>query len=263
MRARIVAGNWKMNTVPSEGVGLVVEILEKLDSKYTGDTRVILSPPFTHLIDVIDHVWEVPQISVAAQNCHHEDNGAYTGEISAGMISDLNIDAVILGHSERRQYFGEDDALLAKKVNAAIRNSLMPIFCVGEVLEDRKANKHNEVVTSQLTQGLFHLSSEEFKNVIIAYEPVWAIGTGETASPQQAQDMHKSIRAHVASKYGEDAANNVSILYGGSVKPNNASEIFSQPDVDGGLIGGASLNADDFVSIVHAMAPAKGGLHAV
>lgn len=252
-----------MNTVPSEGIHLVVDVLEKLDEAKTGDTRVILAPPFTHLIDVIDHVWEEPQISVAAQNCHHEDSGAYTGEISASMISDLNIDAVILGHSERRQYFNESDELLSLKVDAAVRNALVPIFCVGEVLEERKGNQQNEVVTQQLTKGLFHLDADDFKSVIVAYEPVWAIGTGETASPQQAQDMHKVIRDHIASKYGSEIAEGISILYGGSVKPGNAQEIFSQPDVDGGLIGGASLNADDFVAIVHAMVPAKGGLRTV
>lgn len=263
MRARIVAGNWKMNTVPSEGVGLVVDILEQLSPKYMGDTRVILAPPFTHLIDVIDHVWEEGHISVAAQNCHHDDNGAYTGEISAAMIADLNIDAVIIGHSERREYFGEDDTLLARKADAAIRHSLLPIFCVGEKLEDRKAGKEVAVVTEQLTNGLFHLSPEQFRTAIIAYEPVWAIGTGETASPQQAQEMHKAIRDHIAGRYGAEIAQATSIIYGGSVKPDNARDIFSQPDVDGGLVGGASLKAEDFVSIVHAMAPAKGGLHAV
>ncbi|KAB2810026.1 triose-phosphate isomerase [Phaeocystidibacter luteus] len=263
MRAKIVAGNWKMNTVPSDGVGLVVDILEKLNPSQVGDTRVIISPPFTHLIDVIDHVWEEPHVSVAAQNCHFEDSGAFTGEISAAMIADLNIDAVIIGHSERRQYFNEDDALLAKKVDAAVRHSLLPLFCVGESLDQRKSGNHEQVVKDQLTNGLFHLSPDSFKSAIIAYEPVWAIGTGETATPEQAQEMHAAIRAHVADKYGAEIAENVSILYGGSVKPSNAREIFSQPDVDGGLVGGASLETKGFVEIVHAMAPAKGGLHAV
>lgn len=262
MRAKIVAGNWKMNTVPSDGVSLVVDILEKLNPSLMGETRVIIAPPFTHLIDVIDHVWEEGHISVAAQNCHHEDSGAYTGEISAGMIADLNIDAVIIGHSERREYFKESDELLAAKVNAAIRHSLMPIFCVGESLEQRQSGNHEIVVTEQLTNGLFHLSPEQMKSVIVAYEPVWAIGTGETATPEQAQEMHASIRTHLKSKYGE-LAEEISILYGGSVKPSNAREIFGNPDVDGGLVGGASLNASDFVSIVHAMQTAKGGLRAV
>lgn len=251
-----------MNTVPSDGVSLVVDILEKLNPSLMGETRVIIAPPFTHLIDVIDHVWEEGHISVAAQNCHHEDLGAYTGEISAGMIADLNIDAVIIGHSERREYFKESDELLAAKVNAAIRHSLMPIFCVGESLEQRQSGNHEKVVTEQLANGLFHLSPEQMKSVIVAYEPVWAIGTGETATPEQAQEMHASIRAHLKSKYGE-LAEEISILYGGSVKPSNAREIFGNPDVDGGLVGGASLNASDFVSIVHAMQTAKGGLRAV
>lgn len=262
MRAKIVAGNWKMNTVPSDGVGLVVDILEQLNPSLMGDTRVIIAPPFTHLIDVIDHVWEEGHISVAAQNCHHEDSGAYTGEISAAMIADLNIDAVIIGHSERREYFKESDELLSLKVDAALRHSLLPIFCVGESLEQRKSGKHEEVVKSQLTNALFHLTPEQMKSVIIAYEPVWAIGTGETASPEQAQDMHAAIRAHLKSKYGE-LAESISILYGGSVKSANAREIFSKPDVDGGLVGGASLNAEDFVGIVHSMSAAKGGLRAV
>ncbi len=263
MRAKIVAGNWKMNTIPSDGVGLVVDILDQLDPKLQQDTRVIIAPPFTHLIDVIDHVWEETSVSVAAQNCHHEDSGAYTGEISAAMISDLNIDAVIIGHSERRAYFNEDDALLAKKVDAAFRHSLLPIFCCGESLQQRKSGEHEKVVTSQVENSLFHLSPDQMKNTIVAYEPVWAIGTGETASPEQAQDMHKAIRDHIASKYGKAIADQVSILYGGSVKPSNAREIFSKDDVDGGLIGGASLKADDFVSIVHSMATAKGGLRSV
>lgn len=252
-----------MNTVPSDGVNLVVDILEKLKPDLQKDTRVIVAPPFTHLIDVIDHVWEETSVAVAAQNCHHEDGGAYTGEISAAMISDLNIDAVIIGHSERRAYFNEDDALLAKKVDAALRHSLLPIFCCGEILEQRKANEHEKVVTEQLENALFHLTAEQMKNVIVAYEPVWAIGTGETASPEQAQEMHLAIRRHIASKYGNEVANEISILYGGSVKPSNAREIFSQLDVDGGLVGGASLSADDFVGIVHSMSTAKGGLKAV
>lgn len=252
-----------MNTLPSDGVGLVMNIIEGINPAKLGDTRVILAPPFTHLIDVIDHVWEEGHISVAAQNCHHEDSGAYTGEISAAMIADLNIDAVIIGHSERRAYFNEDDALLAKKVDAAMRHSLLPIFCVGEVLEERKAGNHEQVVKDQLTNGLFHLDAEQMKTVIVAYEPVWAIGTGETATPAQAQEMHASIRQHIAAKYGAEIADSISILYGGSVKPSNAEEIFGQPDVDGGLVGGASLDAEGFVEIIHAMAPAKSGLRTV
>lgn len=252
-----------MNVLPSDAIHMYADLAEILDEKRVGDTTVIVAPPFTHLTDAIDHIWNFSPISIAAQNCHFEDNGAYTGEVSAAFLSDLNCDAVIIGHSERRQYFNEDDAMLAKKVDAAIRHQLLPIFCCGEVLEDRKTGNHEKVVTDQIEKGLFHLSGNQLKQVIIAYEPVWAIGTGETASPEQAQEMHASIRKFITAKYGPETANEISILYGGSVKPSNAVEIFSKPDVDGGLIGGASLDVKSFVEIVDAMKKIGGGLHAV
>jgi triosephosphate isomerase len=193
------------------------------------------------------------KVEVAAQNMHFEKSGAFTGEISASMLKSVGVHIVILGHSERREYFGETDALLAKKVDAALANKMDVIFCFGEVLADRKADNHFKVVESQVKNGLFHLESTTWKNIILAYEPVWAIGTGETASPEQAQEMHAFIRKIVADKYGNDVAENVSILYGGSVKPSNARDIFSKPDVDGGLIGGAALNIEDFKAIIDAI----------
>src|SRR5690606_2856241 len=192
-------------------------------------------------------------IAVAAQNMHQADGGAYTGEISADMLKSVGVETVILGHSERRQYFKETDALLANKVDAALRNNMRVIFCVGEQLADRKNKQHLNVVYYQLKDALYHLPKSAWKNIVIAYEPVWAIGTGETASPDQAQEMHQYIREQIAHQYDQEVANNVSILYGGSVKPDNAQEIFSKPDVDGGLIGGASLQVADFVSIIDAV----------
>jgi len=189
---------------------------------------------------------------VAAQNMHQNSNGAYTGEVSAAMLLSVGVDIVILGHSERRAYFHETNELLAKKVTTAISNDMTAIFCFGEELEDRKTGNHFKLVESQLKEGLFHLSDGDWKNIVLAYEPVWAIGTGETASPEQAQEMHAFIRKIVADGYSKEIANNVSILYGGSVKPDNASEIFGKPDVDGGLIGGAALNAESFVAIINA-----------
>ncbi len=192
------------------------------------------------------------KLEVAAQNMHQATNGAFTGEISAEMLKSIGVKTVILGHSERRAYFGETDALLAEKVDAALANKLEVIFCFGEELADRKSGNHEAVVESQIKNALFHLGADAYKKIVLAYEPVWAIGTGETASPEQAQDMHAFIRKTLADKYGNDVADSVSILYGGSVKPANAKEIFSKPDVDGGLIGGAALNADDFFAIVNA-----------
>ena len=246
MRKKIVAGNWKMNCTIEETTELLNGLVGKISS--TEDQLVIVSPPFTNL----HHAKQLTAnkgIEVAAQNVHEAKNGAYTGEVSTGMLNSLKIEYVILGHSERRAIFGESDALLAKKVDAAIAANLVPIFCIGEELETRKANKHFDLVEQQLADGLFHLSAQDFAKVIIAYEPVWAIGTGETASPEQAQEIHAHIRKLIAAKYGENVADNTSILYGGSVKPNNAKEIFARPDVDGGLIGGASLKAEDFISI--------------
>ncbi|GHV64294.1 triosephosphate isomerase [Bacteroidia bacterium] len=251
MRKKIVAGNWKMNTTLPEGVALATEIDTKLRNRHevSNKTVVIIGVPFTH-------IWEVgrslaPKFSsVAAQNCAAEASGAYTGEVSAAMIASLGCNYVILGHSERRAYYGETDAILVKKVTRALENKLEVIFCVGEVLAEREANNHFEVVKSQLENGLFNLSKEEIAHIIIAYEPVWAIGTGKTATSAQAQEMHAFIRSTVANKYGKDVADNISILYGGSCNTQNAKELFLNPDVDGGLIGGASLKADDFVTLV-------------
>ena len=217
----------------------------------TSNAEVMIAPSFTNLWHAFEAL-RTHSIEVIAQNMHFAESGAYTGEVSAPMLKSIGIQTVILGHSERRAYFNETDEMLAKKVNAALKNEMRVIFCFGEELSDRKANNHETVVESQIKNALFHLPASAFKHMVLAYEPVWAIGTGETASPEQAQDMHAFIRKTIATTYGDDLANSVSILYGGSVKPNNAKEIFSKPDVDGGLIGGASLNAEDFFAIVNA-----------
>lgn len=244
-RKNIAAGNWKMNTTVSEGV----DLYKSLSSHAVpSDVTVIVGAPFIHLSSLV--VNKNSNIKIAAQNCHYENSGAYTGETSPSMLADLGVDYVILGHSERREYFNEGNALLAKKLNAALDNNLPVIFCCGEPLEIRKAGTQNAYVAKQLEEGLFHLDVAQLKDVVIAYEPIWAIGTGETASPQQAQDMHAFIRSILNDKYGTDAAEDMSILYGGSVKPANAKEIFGQKDVDGGLVGGASLKADMFKDII-------------
>jgi triosephosphate isomerase len=248
MRKHIVAGNWKMNNGLVQTETLITELKKQ---EKTSDAEVMIAPTFTNLW----HAFEATRqydIEVIAQNMHFAENGAYTGEISAGMLKSVGIKTVILGHSERRAYFNETDEALAKKVDAALENDMRVIFCFGEELSDRKAGNEETVVDSQIKNALFHLGTDAFKHIVLAYEPVWAIGTGETASPEQAQDMHAFIRKTLAEKYGNDVAESVSILYGGSVKPNNAKEIFSKPDVDGGLIGGASLKAEDFFAIVNA-----------
>lgn len=248
MRKQIVAGNWKMNNDLSQTESLIYE-LKKIEK--TSTAEVMVAPTFTNLYKAFESLKDT-DIEVIAQNMHFAVNGAYTGEISASMLKSVGIQTVILGHSERREYFNETDEMLAKKVDAALANSMRVIFCFGEVLEDRKSGNHENVVGSQIKNALFHLDADAFKHIVLAYEPVWAIGTGETASPEQAQDMHAFIRKTLADKYGNAVADSVSILYGGSVKPNNAQEIFSKPDVDGGLIGGAALNATDFFAIVNA-----------
>lgn len=248
MRKHIVAGNWKMNNGLVQTETLITELKKQ---EKTSDVEVMIAPTFTNLW----HAFEATRqydIEVIAQNMHFAENGAYTGEISAGMLKSVGIKTVILGHSERRAYFNETDEALAKKVDSALENEMRVIFCFGEELSDRKAGNEETVVENQIKNALFHLGADAFKNIVLAYEPVWAIGTGETASPEQAQDMHAFIRKTLAEKYGNDVAESVSILYGGSVKPNNAKEIFSKPDVDGGLIGGASLKAEDFFAIVNA-----------
>lgn len=248
MRKQIVAGNWKMNNDLSQTESLITELKS---AKKTSNAEVMVAPTFTNLYKAFEALRET-DIEVIAQNMHFAENGAYTGEISASMLKSVGIQTVILGHSERREYFNETDEMLAKKVDAALANNMRVIFCFGEVLADRKSGKHEAVVGSQIKNALFHLKAWDFKNIVLAYEPVWAIGTGETASPEQAQDMHAFIRKTLANQYGYEIADKVSILYGGSVKPNNAQEIFGKPDVDGGLIGGAALNATDFFAIVNA-----------
>ena len=253
MRRKIVAGNWKMNNTWDEAVELVQDLADMLNDEILGDTDVIIAPPSIVLADVVEELWDVDFISVAAQNCHHERSGAYTGEISAEMIAAIEVDAVIVGHSERRQYFGETDAQIAQKIDRLFEEDLVPIYCCGETLEQRKSGQHFEVVKRQMNEALSHLTDEQMMEVVIAYEPVWAIGTGETASPEQAQEMHAFIREEVSVIFNADVADEVSILYGGSCKPSNAAELFAKPDVDGGLIGGASLKAEDFVAIIEAM----------
>lgn len=248
MRKNIVAGNWKMNNDLSQTESLLSDLKKK--SK-TSNAEVMVAPTFTNLYQA-NKALESSGIEVIAQNMYFAENGAYTGEISASMLKSVGVETVILGHSERRAYFNETDELLAKKVDAALANGIRVIFCFGEELADRKAGNEEAVVGSQIKNALFHLKAAAFQNIVLAYEPVWAIGTGETASPEQAQDMHAFIRTTLANTYGKDIANAMSILYGGSVKPANAQEIFSKPDVDGGLIGGAALKADDFFAIVNA-----------
>lgn len=247
MRKKIVAGNWKMNC----DITQTYELLDQLkEMDLNGNVEVIVAPPFTNLQSANQALID-SDITVAAQNMHQAANGAFTGEVSVAMLKSVGVDTVILGHSERRAYFHEDNALLAKKVTAALENDMTAIFCFGEELEDRKSGNHFKLVESQLKEGLFHIAKGDWKQIILAYEPVWAIGTGETASPEQAQEMHAFIRKTIAKAYSEAIANDVSILYGGSVKPNNASEIFGKPDVDGGLIGGAALDAESFAAIVN------------
>jgi len=251
-RKNIVAGNWKMNQNLFEGKQLVTDILKRV-LELPGNTEIIIAPPFTQLELAATQLKDVAGFSLAAQNCHQEKSGAYTGEVSAAMLQSVGVNYVILGHSERRQYFGEDEALLAKKTDTALAQGIKVIFCVGEPLEVRDADNQNEHVRKQVEGGLFHLSTDDFKNIVVAYEPVWAIGTGRNATAQQAQDMHSYIRSVIAGKYGQEVADNTTILYGGSCKPSNAPELFACPDVDGGLIGGASLNADDFKGIIDAL----------
>ncbi|MCB0596689.1 MAG: triose-phosphate isomerase [Lewinellaceae bacterium] len=245
-RKLIAAGNWKMNTDYNEGRELAKAVVSGLQSS---DVLVVLGTPYVHLKNISVIVKDISTIKLAAQNCHHEESGAYTGEISAGMLKSCDVDYVILGHSERREYFGEADELIAKKIDIVLKHGMQPIYCCGEKLEVREAGKHEELVGEQVSKALFHLSKEQMGQVVVAYEPVWAIGTGKTASPEQAQEMHKFIRSLIQKKFGKEVAQATSILYGGSVKPDNAKELFAQPDVDGGLVGGASLKAKDFLAI--------------
>lgn len=250
MRKKIVAGNWKMHKNAEQTEDLLNDLIAKVPTDCTA--QVIVAPTFVNLASAVDHL-EFTNIDVAAQNVHQAESGAFTGEISADMLKSVGVNTVILGHSERRAIFNETDALIANKVDAALAHEMTVIFCFGEELKDRQSNNHFNVVENQLKDGLFHIKAASWENVVLAYEPVWAIGTGETASPEQAQEMHEFIRETVRKSFGSDVAEDVSILYGGSVKPDNAKEIFSKPDVDGGLIGGAALKADDFVAIINAI----------
>ena len=250
MRKKIVAGNWKMNLNLQEGVALATELNAALAADKP-NCDVVICTPFIHLASVAG-VLDAATIGLGAENCADKEKGAYTGEVSAAMVKSTGAQYVILGHSERRAYYGETAEILKEKVNLALANGLKVIFCIGEVLEEREANKQNEVVKAQLAGSLFDLTAEQFSNIILAYEPVWAIGTGKTATADQAEEMHAFIRQTIADKFGAEAAENVSILYGGSCKPTNAKEIFAKPDVDGGLIGGAALKCADFKGIIDA-----------
>ena len=248
MRKQIVAGNWKMNTNLQEAKELCSSIVNLLGE---ADKEVIIAAPYIHLTSLIE-LTKSTKLKLAAQNCHQELSGAYTGEVSASMLADLGVSYVIIGHSERRAYNNEDNILLGNKVDAALAQNLQVIYCCGETLEERKSGIHFNLVSKQIVEGVFHLDAETLENIVIAYEPVWAIGTGETATSAQAQEMHAHIRKVITDQYGAEIAENISILYGGSCKPSNAHDLFAQSDVDGGLIGGASLNAKDFISIIKA-----------
>ncbi len=250
MRKKIVAGNWKMHKNSSQTADLLNELKQAVVSE--DHKQVIVAPTYVNLALATSLLASSP-IGVAAQNLHQAEGGAFTGEISADMLTSVGVKTVILGHSERRAIFNETDALIANKVDTALKHEMTVIFCFGEELKDRQTKNHFNVVENQLKDGLFHLQESDWERIVLAYEPVWAIGTGETASPEQAQEMHEFIRETVRSNYGSKVAEEVSILYGGSVKPDNAKEIFSKPDVDGGLIGGAALNANDFLAIVNAI----------
>ncbi len=250
MRKNIVAGNWKMNTTLQEGVALAKDVNEALKN-VTPKCDVVIATPFTHLAS-INAVIDSTKLGLGAENCADKKSGAYTGEVSAAMVASTGATYVILGHSERRQYYGETSEILKEKLGLALENNLTPIFCIGEVLAERENGTHFDVVKAQIEEALFELSAEDFGKIILAYEPVWAIGTGVTATDDQAEEMHAFIRGVIAAKYGETVADDTSILYGGSCKPSNAAQLFAKPNVDGGLIGGASLKAEDFMGIVTA-----------
>lgn len=249
MRKKIVAGNWKMNTELSEALQLASEVSNMVKDESIDGTEVIICAPFPYL-STLSKLVEGSSVKVSAQNMHHKESGAYTGEISAKMLASINIPYVIIGHSERREYFGEDNSLLGEKIDQAFAHNIRPIFCCGETLDIREEGTHEYFVANQMGESLFQLTADRIREVVIAYEPVWAIGTGKTATAEQAQEMHAALRAKLAEQYGADVAEEVSILYGGSVKPANAKEIFAGKDVDGGLIGGASLDSRGFVDIV-------------
>ena len=247
MRRKIVAGNWKLNTTVESAKKLATEVAA-LSSQVADDVEVVVCPPSVNMYPVNEIIANT-KVALGAQNCYTKQNGAFTGETAPEMIKAIGGEYVIIGHSERRQYFGESDEFVGEKVKLIIENGMTPLFCCGETLEQREAGIHFDFVKSQITNSLFNLSEEDFKKVVIAYEPIWAIGTGVTASTEQAQEMHKELRDHLATKFGQGVADQIAILYGGSCKPGNAPEIFACADVDGGLIGGAALVAEDFIAI--------------
>lgn len=251
MRKKIVAGNWKMNKSFEEGLALASEIINFYKDEVHNGVEAVLIPPFVHLVSV-GRLIEHPKVVLGAQNCHQMSSGAYTGEVSAVMLNSVGVQYVILGHSERRQYFGENEELLSSKISAALSASLKPIYCVGETKEEREADRHFQVIELQIEGALSGFKPEELEELVIAYEPVWAIGTGLTASPEQAQEVHAFIRSLLEKRFGSTFAQHVPILYGGSVNPSNAAELFSKADIDGGLVGGASLKSRDFVNIIQA-----------
>lgn len=252
MARKIVAGNWKMNKTLDEALVLVSEVVNMVKDEVTSDVEVILFPPALYLSTLNQYVKDSSNISLGAQNIYQKASGAYTGEISAAMVKSTGAKYVLVGHSERRQYFGETNEVLAEKVNITLENGLSPVFCCGESLEQRQNQDYIAIVKSQLTESLFHLNADQIQQVVIAYEPIWAIGTGLTASAEQAQEMHRELRSHLAEKYGAAIASEISILYGGSVGASNAAELFAGEDVDGGLVGGASLKSRDFTEIIKA-----------
>lgn len=254
MRKQIAAANWKMNLTYQQAEKLLNEILSS-EIRLEDHQQVIFSVPFPYLIMANSEVADEGNYFIAAQNCAHKSSGAYTGEVSAEMLQSVGIKYCVVGHSERREYFSETPEMLAEKINLCLQYEIQPIFCCGEALQVREAGNQNAFVQQQLEASLFHLSETDIQKIIIAYEPVWAIGTGKTASTAQAQEMHAHLRSILAGKYGEEVANNISILYGGSVKAANAAELFGSPDVDGGLVGGASLSASEFIEIIKAMKP--------
>ena len=251
MRKNIVAGNWKMNMDYEQGISLFSEIVNMVKDEVIGNQEVVVCSPFIHLAAISKLSSGTGNVSIGAQTINEHESGAYTGEISASQVKSTGAAYVILGHSERRAYFNETDELLAEKVNAALKHNLKPIFCIGETKDERESGSYFDIIKTQLSKGLFHLDAEAFKNVVLAYEPVWAIGTGLTATPEQAQEVHAFIRKTLAEQYGQEIADETSILYGGSANPSNAQSLFSQPDIDGGLIGGASLKSRDFLQIIN------------
>jgi triosephosphate isomerase len=252
MRTQIAAANWKMNLTFQQGERLLDDILAA-EIKLKDHQKTIFAVPFPYLTMTRSEVADEKNYYPAAQNCYHKKSGAYTGEISAEMLHSLNISYCVVGHSERREFFSETNAMLAEKVNLCLTNFIIPVFCCGEALTIRDADTQNEFVAVQLKESLFHLTADQIKNIVIAYEPIWAIGTGKTATTEQAQEMHAHLRSVMADQYGAAIANDIPILYGGSVKANNAKELFSCPDVDGGLVGGASLVAADFIEIIRSL----------